>query len=137
MHQCTFEWNTMYHYLQKTRWHNFLHHDSAHPKSLKDGIPFSQAFLIKRICSKTSEVIRNFKDLKDAFTGLNKLHAWWRACRVTNLACNMHIKRFSRTQNYAHKSTKTLLSSTIMLFMVVSYFCVWNQIISVKITALI
>ena len=46
---------------------NFLHYDSADPKSLKDSIPFSQALHIKRICSEASEVIRHFKDLKDAF----------------------------------------------------------------------
>ena len=46
---------------------NFLHYKSAHPKALKDSIPYSQALRIKRICSKTSEVIKHLKDLKDAF----------------------------------------------------------------------
>ena len=34
---------------------------------MKDSIPYSQALHIKRICSETSEVIKNLKDLKDAF----------------------------------------------------------------------
>ena len=46
---------------------NFSHYYSAHPKSLKDSIPFSQGLCIKRICTETSEVIRHFKNLKDAF----------------------------------------------------------------------
>ena len=46
---------------------NIFHFDLAHPKSLKDNIPFSQPLPIKRICSETSKVIRHFKDLKDAF----------------------------------------------------------------------
>ena len=45
-------------------------------------------------------------------------------------AHNMHIKRFSRAQNLrAVKSVKTLLTSTSTLFKVVSFFCVWKQII--------
>ena len=46
---------------------NFWHYKLAHPKALKDSIPYSQALHIKRICSETSEVIKNLKDLKDAF----------------------------------------------------------------------
>ena len=46
---------------------NFLHHKSAHPKALKDSIPYSQALRIKRICSETSEVMKHLKDLKDVF----------------------------------------------------------------------
>ena len=34
---------------------------------MKDSIPYSQALHIKRICSETSEVIKNLKDLKDVF----------------------------------------------------------------------
>ena len=66
-------------YLQKTKWSlttiyrkpsdpcNTLHYKSAHPKALKDSISYNQAMLMKRICSETSEVIKNLKDLKDAF----------------------------------------------------------------------
>ena len=47
--------------------YNFLHCKSLHPKALKDSIPYSQALCIKQICSKTSEVIKHLKNLKDAF----------------------------------------------------------------------
>ena len=58
---------------------------------------------------------------KRLHSGLDKLHAWWceHACK----------KVFTCTKLCAHKSIKTLLSSTPMLFKVVSYFCVWKQII--------
>ena len=46
---------------------NFLQHDSAHPKFLKNSITFSQALRIKRIYTEASEIVRYFKDLKDAF----------------------------------------------------------------------
>ena len=46
---------------------NFLHYKSTHPKALKDSIPYSQTLRIKRICSKTSEAIKQLKDLKDTF----------------------------------------------------------------------
>ena len=35
---------------------NFLQYDSAHAKSLKDSIPFSQVLHIKQICTETSEL---------------------------------------------------------------------------------
>ena len=44
-----------------------MHCKSLHPKALKDSIPYSQALCIKQICSKTSEVIKHLKNLKDAF----------------------------------------------------------------------
>ena len=46
---------------------NCLHYKSAHPKALKDSLPYSQALCIRRICSETSEAIKHLKDLKDAF----------------------------------------------------------------------
>ena len=46
---------------------NFLHYKLAHPKALKDSIPYSQALQINRKCSETSDVINNLKDLEDAF----------------------------------------------------------------------
>ena len=54
-------------YRKQSDRHNFLHYKSAHPKALKVNMPFSQALLVKRICSETSEVIKHLKDLKDAF----------------------------------------------------------------------
>ena len=44
-----------------------MHCKSLHPKALKDSIPYSQALCIKQTCSKTSEVIKHLKNLKDAF----------------------------------------------------------------------
>ena len=82
--------------------HNFLHYDSAHPKSLKDSIPFSGALRIKRICSETSKVIRHFKDLKGAFIkrsyqpGLLDYH-FERAMRVDRKA-PLQIKEKPATQ---------------------------------------
>ena len=46
---------------------NFLNYKLEHLKALKNSIPYSQALRIKRICSKTSEVIKRLKDNKDAF----------------------------------------------------------------------
>ena len=46
---------------------NFLNYKLEHLKALKNSIPYSQALRIKRICSKTSEVIKGLKDNKDAF----------------------------------------------------------------------
>ena len=42
---------------------NFLYYDSAHLKSLKDSIAFSQALRINRIYSEASEVITYFNPL--------------------------------------------------------------------------
>ena len=42
---------------------NCLHYKSAHPKALKDSLPYSQALCIRRICSETSEAIKHLKDL--------------------------------------------------------------------------
>ena len=57
-------------------------------------------------------------------SGLDKLRAWWWACTQHTLneviAC---------TKLRPHKSTKTPLGSTPMLFKKVSYFCVWKQLI--------
>ena len=58
-------WTTFYRELSDRR--NFLHYQSAHPKALKDSIPYRQALRIKQICSETSEVIKNLRDLKYAF----------------------------------------------------------------------
>ena len=44
-----------------------MHCKLLHPKALKDSIPYSQALCVKQICSKTAEVIKHLKNLKDAF----------------------------------------------------------------------
>ena len=56
--------------------------------------------------------------------GLNKLHPQWQAC--TQCA---HKEVFACTKLCARKSIKTPLHSTWMLFKLVSYFCVWKQIV--------
>ena len=42
---------------------NYLHAKSAHPFSLKKGIPYSQALRIKRICSTFEEYRKHSQDL--------------------------------------------------------------------------
>ena len=44
-------------------------------------------------------------------------------------ACNVHTEVFACTKLQARKSIKTSLSSTPILFKVVSYFCVWKELI--------
>ena len=39
--------------------------NSAHPKSLKNSIPYSQALRIKRICSKTTDFEYHLRELKE------------------------------------------------------------------------
>ena len=41
---------------------NFVHYKSAHPKALKDSIPYSQGLHIKRTCSETPNSIKHLKD---------------------------------------------------------------------------
>ena len=58
------------------------------------------------------------------YPGLNKLRAWWRTCtqraRKEVTAC---------TKLRARKPIKTPLGRTPMLSKIVSYFCVWEQLI--------
>ena len=46
---------------------NFLHIDSEHPKSLRDGIQYSQALRVKRICAISKDFEHNCKELKQQF----------------------------------------------------------------------
>ena len=46
---------------------NFFHYKLAHPKALKDNIPYSQALRIKGMSLETPKVIKYLKNLKDAF----------------------------------------------------------------------
>ena len=48
---------------------------------------------------------------------------------VTSVHLSAREKVFACTKLRARKSVETLLSSTPTLFKVVSYFCVWKQII--------
>ena len=43
----------------------FLNIISEHPKSLKTSIPYSQAFRIKRICSKATDFEYDLQELKE------------------------------------------------------------------------
>ena len=40
---------------------------SAHPRSLINSIPFSQALRLKKICSETSELDKHLGELKESF----------------------------------------------------------------------
>jgi len=46
-------------YCKPTDSHNYLLYDSAHPKHLKDSLPYSQLLRVKRICKKTEDFERN------------------------------------------------------------------------------
>ena len=46
---------------------NFLDPTSAHPKSLINSIPFSQALQLRKICSETSELNKQLNELKESF----------------------------------------------------------------------
>ena len=46
-------------YCKPTDSHNYLLYDSAHPKHLKDSLPYSQLLRIKRICTKPEDFERN------------------------------------------------------------------------------
>ena len=56
--------------------------------------------------------------------GLDKLHPRWRACTQ-----RARKELFACTKLRARKSVKILLTSTPTLFKVVSYFCLWKQLI--------
>ncbi len=46
-------------YCKPTDSHNFLYYSSAHPKSCKDSIPYSQFLRIRRICSKYDDFYKH------------------------------------------------------------------------------
>ena len=54
-------------YHKPTDQRNFLHHQSAHPKSLIKSIPYAQAIRVKKICSEQSELNKNLDKLKTDF----------------------------------------------------------------------
>ena len=61
-------------YHKPTDRRNFLHHQSAHPKSLIKSIPYAQALRLKKICSEQSEHNKHLRELKTDFVkrGYNK-----------------------------------------------------------------
>ena len=83
----------------------FLHYDSAHRKSLKDSILFSQALRIKQICFKTSELIRHFKGLKDTF--IQRSHE--------PKLLDDHVERTMRADRKALLQTKPVTQENIPL----------------------
>ena len=54
-------------YTKPTDTHNYLHFQSAHPKHLKQSLPYSQALRIRRICSQNSDLIIHSEKLKKQF----------------------------------------------------------------------
>ena len=52
---------------KKTDCQTFLNINSEHPKSLKNSIPYSQAFRIKRICSAKKDFDHHLRVLKEIF----------------------------------------------------------------------
>ena len=55
-------------YTKPTDTHNYLHFKSAHPRHLKESLPYSQALRLRRICSENNEFIRHSDKLKQQFT---------------------------------------------------------------------
>ena len=54
-------------YTKPTDTHNYLHYKSAHPKHLKDSLPYSQSLRLRRICSNETEFKKHNSDLKKKF----------------------------------------------------------------------
>ena len=54
-------------YKKPTECQNYLHAKSAHPFSLKNSIPYSQALIIKYICSSFEEYRKHSQDLIKRF----------------------------------------------------------------------
>ena len=49
--------NKYYIHCKATDWINFPHYTTAHPKSIINNIPYSQALVLKKICTKIYNVI--------------------------------------------------------------------------------
>ena len=54
-------------YRKQTDQRNFWNPTSAHPKSLINSIPFSEALQLKKICSETSELNKYLNELKELY----------------------------------------------------------------------
>jgi len=58
-------------HVKETNIHNYVEYSSSHPKSCKDGIPFSQAKRYRRIISDNNSYIESLDDLKQHFVARN------------------------------------------------------------------
>ena len=54
-------------FTKPTDTHNYLHYKSAHPRHLKNSLPYSQALRLRRICTKDNELNSNCKQMEDNF----------------------------------------------------------------------
>ena len=54
-------------FTKPTDTHNYLHHKSAHPRHLKNSLPYSQALRLRRICTKYDELHSNCKQMEEHF----------------------------------------------------------------------
>ena len=54
-------------YSKPTDRRHFPHYTSAYPRSLIKSIPYSQALRLKKICTETSELLKNLQVLKESF----------------------------------------------------------------------
>ena len=55
-------------YTKPTDTHNYLHYKSAHPKHLKNSLPYSQALRLRRICTKDSELKSHCQEMEANFS---------------------------------------------------------------------
>ena len=53
-------------YCKVTDLKNFLQYKSAHPKSLRESIPYGQPLRLKELCTETLELTQHLKELKQA-----------------------------------------------------------------------
>ena len=54
-------------FTKPTDTHNYLHYKSAHPRHLKNSLPYSQALRLRRICTKDDELSSNCKQMEENF----------------------------------------------------------------------
>ena len=54
-------------FTKPTDTHNYLHYKSAHPKHLKNSLPYSQALRLRKICTKDDELSSNCKQMEEHF----------------------------------------------------------------------
>ena len=55
-------------FTKPTDTHNYLHYKSAHPRHLKNSLPYSQALRLRRICTKDEELSNNCKQIEEIFS---------------------------------------------------------------------